>query len=135
MQCSAYMYILCTCILDNIIPYMYVTIHYLHVHERSVIETRQSKVHVTTPEDNSLFLKRKRRACLRQDSNPQCSAYQADTLPTEPPRQHVHVNSVNKTKAKKSNYAQRQLLKRKRRVLHTRQTLYMYQLSHQGSLL
>ena len=30
------------------------------VHERSVIETRQSKA--TTPEDNSLFLKRKRRA-------------------------------------------------------------------------
>ena len=32
----------------------------VHVHERSVIETRQSKA--TTPEDNSLFLKRKRRA-------------------------------------------------------------------------
>ena len=32
----------------------------LYIHERSVIETRQSKA--TTPEDNSLFLKRKRRA-------------------------------------------------------------------------
>ena len=31
-----------------------------HVHERSVIETRQSKA--TMPEDNSPFLKRKRRA-------------------------------------------------------------------------
>ena len=32
----------------------------VRVHERSVIETRQTKA--TTPEDNSLFLKRKRRA-------------------------------------------------------------------------
>ena len=33
---------------------------YIHVHERSVTETRQSKA--TTPVDNSLFPKRKRRA-------------------------------------------------------------------------
>ena len=33
---------------------------WIHVHEQSVIETRQSKA--TTLEDNSLFLKRKRRA-------------------------------------------------------------------------
>ena len=33
---------------------------YMYIHERSVIETRQSKA--TTPEDNSPFLKRKRRA-------------------------------------------------------------------------
>ena len=37
-----------------------VQVVHVHVHERSVIETRQSKA--TTPEDNSLFLKRKRRA-------------------------------------------------------------------------
>ena len=40
--------------------YIYGYCTYRHVHERSVIETRQSKA--TTPEDNSLFPKRKRRA-------------------------------------------------------------------------
>ena len=33
---------------------------YMYIHERSVTETRQSKA--TTAEDNSLFIKRKRRA-------------------------------------------------------------------------
>ena len=48
----------------------------VHVHVCSVIETRQGKA--TTP---------KRMSCLRRDSNLRHSAYQADTLPTEPPRQ------------------------------------------------
>ena len=39
---------------------MQMHIHVTYVHERSVIETRQSKA--TTPEDNSFFPKRKRRA-------------------------------------------------------------------------
>ena len=40
--------------------YVHVSVCYVLVHERSVIETRQCKA--AAPEDNSLFLKRKRRA-------------------------------------------------------------------------
>ena len=53
---------------------------------------RQGKA--TTPEGQSIF-PRDKKSCLRQDSNPQHSVYQADTLPTEPPR-HAHVHTVSK---------------------------------------
>ena len=39
------------------------------------------------PQDNSLFSQEKRKSCLRRDSNPRRSAYQADALPTAPLRQ------------------------------------------------
>ena len=73
------------------------TVH-VHVHERSVIETRQSKA--TMPEDNSLFLKREKNSCLKWDSNPRRSAYQADALPTEPPRQLSWAGRIFKCYAK-----------------------------------
>ena len=47
-------------------------------------ETRQMQT--TTPEDNSFFPEKKK-SCLGRDSNPRCSAFQADALPAEPPRQ------------------------------------------------
>ena len=50
-------------------------LYYIHVN--SVNETRQSKA--TTPEDNSFF-SREKLSCLRQDLNPQRSAYKADAL-------------------------------------------------------
>ncbi len=60
------------------------------VPEQSVIETKQCKA--TAPEDNSLF--------LRQDLNQQRSAYQADTLPTDPPRQLSWAGRIFKCYAK-----------------------------------
>ena len=84
----------------------------MQIHERSVIETRQSKA--TTPENNSLFLKRKRiaasggtrtrdflhtRQTLYQLSHRGSSAGQAESLDVmqrqsrlSPDKQVVHVH-------------------------------------------
>ena len=79
---------MCTCTYSCTCVYVHARVYRRgEVHERSVIETRQSKA--TTLEDNSLFLKRKRRAASGRTRT--CD------------------------------------------VLHTRQMLLVYQLSHQGS--
>ena len=79
---------------------------YMYLHERSVIETRQSKA--TTPEDNLCFLKRKRRAAsggvrtcdilrtrqmLYQLSHRGNSTGQVESLNVMQGQRHVHVHT------------------------------------------
>ena len=72
--------------------------HTVRVHERSVIETmgkvKQLRLK-TTP-----LSQEKKKSCLRRDSNPRRSAYQADALPTKPPRQPSWAGRIFKCYAK-----------------------------------
>ena len=57
----------------------------MHIHDQSVIETRERKAN--TPEDSSSFPGKKRAASGARDSNLQHPAHCADVLPAEPWRQ------------------------------------------------
>ena len=62
------------------------TVHYMYIHTRELLDIHKSEQGNTT-NMNISFSMEKEKELLRWDSNPQYTAYEADALPIELPRQ------------------------------------------------